>query len=307
MKKNKQLLVLNYHYIREANFPYPAIYPIGMDDLYRQVKRIKAQYSMPNPNQVKNYILNQKHFDEPSVFLTFDDGLKDHICAIREVLDLLNVKAAFFICTEPLIKKRALNVHKIHYLRSIISPDKFREMVYSRIPNSFKELEIRENAVRIYKYDEAEVAIFKYMLNFALPQPLLSNTLDSIFEEECINEANFCKKWYLDEFEIKLMADEGHEIGIHGYTHKPFSTLSAQEIITEIKTNANQLEMITKREPSWISYPNGVIDKNVLGRIKENLKDLKLGFTTETGWNGPITEPLMIKRANANDFSDYFG
>lgn len=63
---------------------------------------------------------------------------------------------------------------------------------------------------------------------------------------------------------VTSIKDAGYEIGSHGHKHVNYSTLSNEEIRTQITTAHTVLTELTGTQPNLIRMPNGDFDKRVL-------------------------------------------
>lgn len=119
------------------------------------------------------------------------------------------------------------------------------------------------------------------------PSKYTEKLLDILNEKEV--KATFFLLGYKVENRIdtvKRMSEEGHNIGIHGYTHKLFTKLTEEEINYEIETSRDIIENIIKDKVELIRVPYGaineltteVIEKHELTSILWNIdsKDWKL-------------------------------
>lgn len=62
---------------------------------------------------------------------------------------------------------------------------------------------------------------------------------------------------------VKRMATEGHEIGIHGCSHKYFTQMSEKELTQEILCTKTAVENLTGISPALIRPPGGLYNKTV--------------------------------------------
>ena len=261
--KESKLLVVCYHYIRKRNqYKYPGIHPIELEEFYTQVKYLNDNFHMATPEELEEFILEYHSLEQPSIFLTFDDGLKDQAIAAEEVLDQFNIKGGFFISTKPLTEHRLLMVHKIHWLRATSPPDKFRKEFESILEIKQHRLGMEDDlsdiAIKTYPFDTQEDARLKYYINYLLPTDLVDDISSEMLKLRDIGEEELFKITYMNESDIRRLFFKGHIIGCHGHTHAPFSNLNDEELAAELKTNISILEGIIQREISWISYPYGM-------------------------------------------------
>ena len=304
MGSRPSLLNVNYHYIRDRNqYPYPGIHPIEPDAFVEQVRRLRDRYHMATPEEVEKFVYGDDALSGPSVFLTFDDGLADHAKVARSVLKELEIKAAFFVSSRPLIEHRALTVHRIHWLRANTAPEKFQEEFMNMLSGEWRDMaedeEVSKDAIEINAYDSPEVARLKYLINFRLPSDLVDELSREMLRSRGISEETFCEMSYMSENKIRGLVEEGHVVGNHGHSHTPLAKLDQKTLTQELQTSNACLERIVGVKPHWISYPYGIEPENT-GEFCRHF-----GFTIGLGmvraWNNGKESPCRLNRVNPND------
>ncbi|MCS7463612.1 polysaccharide deacetylase family sporulation protein PdaB [Paenibacillus doosanensis] len=88
-----------------------------------------------------------------------------------------------------------------------------------------------------------------------------------LLEDKGVKKATFflSSPWAKDHPEIvSRIVKGGWEIGSHGHKHVNYSSLSDEEIRTQIKTADQILSEVTGQHPNLIRLPNGDFDKRVL-------------------------------------------
>lgn len=310
---DSRLLIVTYHYIRpKSQYPYPGIHPVEKQFFSKQVKWLKERFHMAAPDEVEDFFSGRNPLPGPSIFLTFDDGLIEHEMAAREILDPLGIKAAFFIPTLPLTEKRALMVHKIHWLRATTEPGLFNKQFVELLPDDWRhqadDNEISPEALKIYIYDTVQDARLKYMINFQLPAEIVDSIASEIFKMQQVSEEIFCRETYMSERRIRKLSARGHVIGCHGHIHKPFSKLSGTGLSTDLEKNVSAIEKITAVKPRWVSYPYGP-----RWSVPENMNEifnrfgLKIGFCLDKQrmrWNTGDEPRQLIDRINTNNVEE---
>ena len=129
-------LIVNFHYIRNKKYKYDGIHPITKNAFIKIIKKFKNKnYNFISPNELGN---SNSFLKKKNVMFTFDDGLKDHL-NILKILEKFKIKGLFFICTKP-FKNEPLDVHTVHFLRSITHPNKMFNYLVNKFPNKFKLL-----------------------------------------------------------------------------------------------------------------------------------------------------------------------
>lgn len=134
------------------------------------------------------------------------------------------------------------------------------------------------------------------------PEPILK-----VLEEKGLSKATFflSSPWSQSHPDIvKKIVDAGFEIGSHGHKHVNYSTLSDEEIRTQISTAHRILQEVTGKTPSLIRMPNGDFDKRVL-RIANELNYKVIQWDTDSlDWMNPGVNKIVdrvLKKAHKGD------
>ena len=97
-----------YHYIRNYSKKLPNLNYLSKNIFLNQLTFFRLNGGITK--NIDNYFKNKKNF-----LLTFDDGLKDHFFAFKNLLENRE-KGIFFIPSEPYLNNLTLRVHKTHIL-----------------------------------------------------------------------------------------------------------------------------------------------------------------------------------------------
>jgi len=62
---------------------------------------------------------------------------------------------------------------------------------------------------------------------------------------------------------VRRMAREGHQIGVHSYSHRQLTDLSRDEFAREVDETRAQLTQLLGQENYWLRPPYGIIDPSV--------------------------------------------
>ncbi len=62
----------------------------------------------------------------------------------------------------------------------------------------------------------------------------------------------------------KRIADDGHEIGVHGDTHRFFSQMSPREVCADLQQAMQKIENASGQRPTLLRPPGGIFDLEVL-------------------------------------------
>lgn len=294
------LSVSNYHYIREDfKTRYPSIFGVTPKAFKQQLLLLKNEGEFIQSSDLKsNYkevILSKNNY----FFVTFDDGLKEQYDYALPILDELNIDALFFINSINSQKKKVTTVHKIHLLRSVLSPKKFLFEILK-----FKEIQFsnteKTKIYECYRFDDKDSAEVKYILNFKIPFLERELFINDLFKIYFIEEEVF-KSVYMNDFQIIEIANKGF-LGSHSHSHFPLGLLANDEIKYELEYSKKYLEKLTNTSINIISYPYGTEEActdNVINIAKK--AGYTIGFTTKVGVNKGVNNMLSLNRYDCND------
>ena len=290
------MLGIVYHYLKNNSLEFPKLKFLHKNNFLKQVKYLK------NKNQITSFDDKKKN----KFFLTFDDGLKEHLWAAKE-LKKLKLSAIFFINSYPLIKKDFLKVHKTHLLLG-----KYNHKVLHKKLKSFcriNEIQINKNYSRMKKYqidkakskDEVESIKLKILLNsssFTNNSLIVDHLFNSFFSKKKQKELFF--KFYLNLDEIYMIRNMGMKIGVHSHSHLLMTSLNKKNLIREIDIFKNYFNK-NNLKTNLFSYPYGfygsynLATNNLLNKKKFNKLFIVSNPDQKIGKN-------VIPRLNCNHF-----
>ena len=302
----QRLLLVNYHYVRDPGlYAYPGIHPISPEAFRRQMELLSSSLHMATPDEAEAYLLHGEELPGPSALVTFDDGLTDHAKTANDILEPMGIKAVFFVCSRPLTEQRALAVHKVHYLRAMTEPGRFREELLVALPPEWRDRQLTSNeraaAARTYIYDKPEHGEIKYLLNSLLPEDVLDQVTSQMLAGRGVDERDFCSETYMDMGTLRHLEDGGHRIGAHTHDHRAVTRLRADED-RHMALNVATLAEATGRRPKWVSYPYGrdwALPANPAGFCKHH--GFSVGVTLTGLWVQPEHTPFAVDRINTNE------
>lgn len=297
------LTVSNYHYIREDfTSQYPSIFGLTPESFKRQLIELQKIGKFISPKELlenTDEIVNSK---QNYLLVTFDDGLREQFEIAKPILDDLKIEAMYFVNSINFIEKKVSLVHKIHLIRSQVSPeDLMSNFLKSTFKSKFELSEIdKKKAIEHYNFDDVSSAHLKYCLNFKLTINELSIAMNDLFNiyfdsKETVNNL------YMTEEYLKILAQE-NQLGSHTHSHLALGLLDVDTIGTELKKTKEYLEKITQTKIEMLSYPYGN-EASYAFPVPDIAKKVgyKLGFTMERGKNNGCEDKLLLKRFDCND------
>lgn len=294
------LTVSNYHYIRtEFKSEFPSIFGITPQMFQEQLQLFKNEGDFIDAKTLLNDTGAVLKAKENYFFITFDDGLKEQYQNALPILDELNIPAMFFANSRNYQEKKISTVHKIHLLRSVLSPADFLVKLAKIVDIVFSE-EDRVKAQKIYIYDDEKSAVLKYILNFKLSFESQEHIIKKMFEE-CFDEEDVLGNLYMSEEEIKVLSTKSY-FGSHTHNHYPIGLLESEMMKFELENSKLFFEKITNSTIEMVTYPYGTPEA-CSHRVAQMATEVgyKLGFTTTRGINSANSNYLLLNRFDCND------
>lgn len=293
--------ISNYHYIRENfNANYPSIFGVTPDLFKKQLILLKGKGDFISSNDLilnGDEILKSK---DNYYLITFDDGLKEQYNYALPVLEELNIPVILFANSRNYQDKKVSTVHKIHLLRSILSPKEFLSKIsHQNDLNTISDANV-EKAQSIYIYDDKETAVLKYLLNFKMDFTIQEKIIKVIFDNY-FNENELLNELYMSDKEIVHLSEKGF-LGSHTHNHFPIGLMNEDEIIFELENSKLYFEKLTNTKIETVAYPYGSPEASTseVARIAKKV-GYKYGFTTTRGINTQDSNCLLLNRFDCND------
>lgn len=305
LKSICMLLAVNFHYIREQfDAPYPAIFGKTPKEFRMQLETLSKLGRFVSSKDIEDRVSNNESFSEKSIIITFDDGLKEQVDLAKPVLDEMGIPALFFINTRVLEVPKLLNVHKIHIVRSILSPELILEHFESipsyKMLNEVQRKKIQSLGIKHYVYDETSNAYLKYLLNFVLTPDCVDKEFSYLLKEVCyVDEKAVHRDFYMSSETIVALATEGF-IGSHAHDHLPLGVLPIEQARFQIEKSNEVLKKLGI-ETKAFSYPYG--SREAVGDIPSYLGDygFTFAFTMNRGVNVNMEKAFEFMRFDNND------
>ncbi|MGH7793404.1 MAG: polysaccharide deacetylase family protein [Candidatus Binatia bacterium] len=303
------LHVVMYHYVRDLpNTTFPRIKGMLTQDFCKQVAALAARYEMATLESARDFVHGTYTPARDLCLLTFDDGLKEHYSEVTPLLMKRRIQGIFFVITSCIGGNDIAPVHMNHFLMAALGFVKYRNAFLQRLedmsPNSINSTAVDPSLARnAYRWDNLEVASFKYMFNFLLDCNARDQILKNLFEEHIAKVESFAETLYVSAQEVKEMQSAGMIIGGHSHQHKPLSSLSDQELRSDLYTCHEILATTLYPQPLWpFCYPYGKKD-SFDKRAAKLLEEIGFvcSFSTEKGANCAGADLYSLQRFDCKD------
>lgn len=299
------LAIINHHYIRrDFKTAFDSIFGLTPFLFEKKLKYYLKHYNIIQQHELLKAIREKTFFNNETILLTFDDGLKEQYVYAYPILKKYNCKAIFFINTKPIIERSVLAVHKVHIVRSLMAPEIILNELNNFLGknnNFLDDEEISVKATSHYKYDSLFVAILKYKLNFILSINELDKFSNFLFKDKCkLNEEEISLKLYMSESQIKDLGNN-NMIGSHSHDHIPLGLFEQNLQLSNVSISKKILEDLIGFEVLGFSYPYG--NEESCQNMAEILSSqgYEFGITTERKINGNLKRNYYLSRLDNND------
>jgi peptidoglycan/xylan/chitin deacetylase (PgdA/CDA1 family) len=303
------LHVIMYHYVRDLpNTRFPRIKGMLTREFRHQVASLQRHYQMATLESAMDFLSGNYTPERDMCLLTFDDGLKEHYCEVTPLLMDRGIQGLFFIITSCLEGNYVAPVHMNQFLSATLEFEEYRDVFLARLASISPELSHTapvESSVarRLYRWDTAEVAGFKYFFNFLLNCDVRNQVLKDLFEETIGDVESFARELYLTASEAREMQREGMIVGGHSHRHRPLSALSEEELASDLHLCHRILTTNLAPQPLWpFCYPygkQGSFNSSALTELKQ--LGFACSFSTEIGSNAPGADTFIIRRLDCKD------
>ena len=274
-----KLPILMYHYVRPVKKRLSARHNfLDLTLFNQQLEQIDAKYVFVVSNDVANAEQNaitEKNY----VWLTFDDGYRDCIDYVLPTLLQIGAKATFYVPTEAIFERKLLDVNKIHILlSSSVTPKqivKICEEIYGEllirdaIGVSFSDLFSKYGVANLWNDSETEFIkkLFQKVLPVGIRKNLLSRVFKSLIER---SESSWVDEFYLSPDDVRILVENGMEVGSHGHSHEWLGGLSSDQQKLDISKSFSILEKeLIAQQIKTMCYPFGSYNTATLRILSE--------------------------------------
>jgi peptidoglycan/xylan/chitin deacetylase (PgdA/CDA1 family) len=241
----------------------------------------------------------EKSPNMPAVIaLTFDDGLLCQYDVALPVLQHRGIKAFWFVTSSGVCGEIRNSLEAYRYFRSCFfeSIDDFY-CAFAKMTGSFIDV---YSALSNFSpgeylkdfpfYSESDRK-FRYLRDVCLGERLYHDCMQRLFNEYKFDPEAVADRLWIDNTRLKVLAENGHEIGLHSYSHPTMmSRLSFDEQRTEYLKNYEHINSVTGLRPRCMAHPCDSYNHDSLRAIQE------LGINV--GFRGGDSAMQHVARSN---------
>jgi peptidoglycan/xylan/chitin deacetylase (PgdA/CDA1 family) len=205
----------------------------------------------------------------PLLAITFDDGQRDNFLHARPILREVGLKASFFVPVAAIESNDTLWHDRLAY-----ATQRMLERDRTRVENSARELGIVWQDRSLTPLDLVERVK-------SLPSAARTRYVAEM-ESACGGPARPDWDGMMSWSELRVLSEEGHEIGSHSMSHALLPELDNRALGYEIRESRRIIEQSLGIGVLSFCYPNGDFD----GRVVEMVKNAGYMQAVTTRW-GP--------------------
>ena len=301
--------IVMYHYVRPiSESRYPKIKGLELKSFQNQLDFFLKEKNLVSTDDVINAVTRSIELPKNAIWLTFDDGYKDHFDYVAPILEQKGIDAAFFPVSDCYENGSLLDVNKIHYIIASVDND---ESLLTHLFASMKDEGLAKSDFdnlwnstnKSSRYDSEVVIFFKRMLQKNLPLEMRQKILTRMFNNLVgRSQKEVSKELYMSKDNLISLSKKGFHIGSHTSSHIWLNSQTDLDQEKEITKSLDALRSIRNNVSNWIMcYPYGGYNAATLSILEK--MGCALALTTTIGEADLSCQNIFeLKRWDTNDF-----
>lgn len=243
---------------------YHGVPPQGTQALAKQLHYLVRHFKVVSLETMLDRLTHGGFPLAHEIVLTFDDGLRNNLTVVYPLLRQLQVPATMFVCPGLVESGAWLWNHEMRCrMQTLAAP------------------ELAELRMKLLAPGTSVDAIVEWMKTLRLPQRLMAETTirqaTAGFQPTATqSEAFDIMNWE----DLRSLDRNLITVGSHTLSHPILTTLSGEEIESEILESRTCLEQRLERKVDFFCYPNGAYDKRAYQLVQ---RTYRAAVTTESG------------------------
>ena len=248
------LLGLTYHRVTDFDVLDPNVISASLDDFDWQCGFLKDTLRVLSGEELTEIARGELEVEEPSAFITFDDGYLDNLEAGR-VLARHGLPAVFFVATGFIGTESITHWDRIAYATRFTEVKTLELPALPSSPGSTGDL--GPWTVESMPHDVAARAV--RTIYHSIPVPLKERFVESLEEVAGAAARDFTRKapLFMTWDHVRELRGLGHDIGAHTHSHTILSQLDEAKQLEELERSRDEIEREVGVAPTLFAYPNG--------------------------------------------------
>lgn len=243
---------------------YHGVPPQGAQALAEQLHYLVRHFKVVSLETMLDRHTNGSLPPAHEIVLTFDDGLRNNLTVVYPILRQLQVPATVFVCPGLVESGAWLWNHEMRCRMQTLAPPDLAEL-----------------RMKLLAPGTSVDAIIEWMKTLRLQQRLMAETTirqaTAGFQPTAIQREAFD---IMDWDDLRSLDFNLITVGSHTSSHPILTTLSGEEMESEILESRWCLEQRLQRKVDFFCYPNGAYDKRAYQLVQ---KAYRAAVTTESG------------------------
>jgi peptidoglycan/xylan/chitin deacetylase (PgdA/CDA1 family) len=296
---SRSIMFHNFHSKDSPKFGQGSV---SEEQLINTIEKIGRKNILDIDEWLEKY--NNCELKKNQVCFTIDDGLKCQFNVALPVLKKYNIKAGWYIYTNPINKKyEFMDIYKYFcgiYYNSFeeFYLDFYNYMEENKFNNSKKEFDKSNylNEFSCYSYNDK---LFRYIRDNILSKDEFKNLILKMIKKKNLSVNDLIKNIWMTEDEIKELANT-QIIGLHSCNHPTrMDLINKTQQYNEYNDCKNQLEKLINNKIYTLSYPCGRYNIDTFKICKQiNIKYAFISYLKEIDLEN---KNFLIQRIDSTD------
>jgi len=286
---SSDLTIVSYHYVRPHRADGGlASRALSLASFRHQLDHIGRHYAVVTAEAVIAASCDNGALPPRAIWLTFDDGYRDHYQYVLPELVARGWQGSFFPVGCAIDGAELLDVNRIHFiLVNAPSVDALVAEIRQALDRAGRAGSPGIDGWQVYwkrfatpyRFDCAKTMFVKRLLQHGLPEQLRRRVLQGLFVKFVgTDPSELARELYMNRAELKQVRAAGMFIGSHGWSHRRLPTLSASDRECEIDRSRTLIGELGANPACWVmAYPHGEVDDVVERSLQQ--KGCRLGLT----------------------------
>lgn len=297
-KLRRRAVVLMYHRVLPAaadTFSEHSIV-VSPHTFSRQMAFLRRHFRPLSLSALANLLADRQRPPSMSCVVTFDDGWQDNFDYALPLLRQHDVPATIFVATSFIGTDRCFwqEVLTRRIVAAVNCGGEAAACVEQRLGPTLDASNASELRLSV------RAAVTKMKARPAEEVRGFSNALDQALARAGVDVSSLGADRFMSWEQVrKLTLEPGIDVGAHGCSHAPLTSLQPDCASQELRDSRSHIESVTGRHVPAIAYPNGDFDDAVVAGARQ--AGYSLGFTTRRGLVNGQEDPLKLRRINIHE------
>ncbi|SET40177.1 probable sporulation protein, polysaccharide deacetylase family [Salinibacillus kushneri] len=193
-------------------------------------------------------------------------------------------------------KMPGLNGLKVNLDKSYLNMEKQGEFDENKLVFSETQPEVKFEdlpAAPVYR-GHPEKNMVSFLINVSWGEEYIPSMM-KILKKHNIKATFFIDgKWAQENVDLlKMIDEEGHEIGSHGYNHPDMSQMNSSQLTSQVTKTNGIINSIIKKEPKLLAPPAGSFNANVVDIADQHDMETIMWTIDTIDWKDPSPSDVM--------------